>query len=102
MVAKRVLKRVANSAVKSFLSKAASRVLAGAAGGSVIPGLGTAAGATGGAVVGIGTAIVIDGLLLEAEEALNRDGFRRELVTVLREARREFEDQMLGTTNTPK
>ena len=98
VVAKWVLTRAATGPVKAILSKAAGRALIAAAGLSVVPGLGTAAGAAG----ALGTTIVIDALLLEAEEALNRDDFRRELVTAIREARREFEDQMLGTTNAPK
>ena len=98
VVAKRVLTRAATGPVKAILSKAAGRALIAAVGLSVVPGLGTAAGAVG----ALGTTIVIDALVLEAEEALNRDDFKRELVTAVREARREFEDQMLGTTNAPK
>ena len=63
----------------------------------MVPGSGTAAGVAG----ALGSAIVIDTLLLEAEEALNRGDFKRELVTAIREARREFEEQMLETTNAP-
>lgn len=48
--------------------------------------MGTAAGAAG----ALGTAIVIDALLLEAEDALNRDDFRREIVGAIRETRREL------------
>ena len=98
VVAKRVLTRAATGPVKAILSKAAGRALIAAAGLSVVPGLGTAVGAAG----ALGTTIVIDALLLEAEEALNRDDFKRELVTAVRDARRELEDQMLGTTNAPK
>ncbi|MDD9979900.1 MAG: hypothetical protein OXU81_00810, partial [Gammaproteobacteria bacterium] len=98
VVAKRVLMRAASGPVKAILSKAAGRALIAAAGLSVVPGLGTAAGAAG----AVGATIVIDALLLEAEEALNRDDFRHELVTVIREERREFGEQMLGTTNALK
>ena len=98
MVAKRVLTKGATGPVKAILSKAAGQALIAAAGLSVIPGLGTAAGAAG----ALGTTIVIDALLLEGEEALNRDDSKLELVTAIREARREFEEQMLETTNAPK
>ena len=99
VAAKRVLTRAATRLVKAILSKAAGRALIAAAGLSVVvPGLGTAVGAAG----AIGTTIVIDALLLEAEEALNRDDFRRELVTAIREARRESEEQMRGAANAPK
>ena len=102
MLAKLVLKVAAKAPLKALLSKAAGGAISGAAGLSVLPGLGTAAGAAGGAVIGIGTGIVIDGALLETEEALSRNDFRREIVTAIREARREFEDQYLGTPDPPK
>ena len=93
VVAKRVLTRAATGPVKAILSKAAGRALIAAAGLSVVPGLGTAVGAAG----ALGTTIVIDALLLEAEEALSRDDFRHKLVTAIRETRRELEEQVLGT-----
>ena len=106
MLAKLVLKVAAKAPLKALASKAvgsaAAAAAAGAAAGSAVPGLGTAVGAVGGAVVGLGTGIAIDGALLELEEALSRDDFRREIVTAIHEARREFEDQYLGTPNAPK
>lgn len=95
---KTVAKRAAKAPVKALIRKAASRALTIAAGLSAVPGVGTAAGAA----FGFGTSIVIDGVLLEAEEALSRDDFKHELVSAIREARREFEDEMLGTGNAPK
>ena len=105
ILAKLVLKVAAKAPLKALASKAGSAAVAavtGAAAGSVVPGLGTAVGAAGGAVVGFGTGVAIDGVLLELEEALSRDDFRREIVIAIREARREIEDQMLGTPNPPK
>ena len=105
ILAKLVLKVAAKAPLKALASKmgsAAAAAATGAAAGSAVPGLGTAAGAVGGAVVGFGTGVAIDGALLQLEEALSRDEFRREIVIAIREARREFEDQMLGTPSPPK
>ena len=93
-----VLKTAAKSLPKFVASKFASAAsAAGAAVGSIVPVLGTAIGATVGALVGLGTGIAIDAGLLKVEEALSRDDFRREIVTAIRKARREFENQYLGT-----
>ena len=97
MLPKTVAKRGAKAPIKALIKKAASRALTIAAGFSAVPGVGTAAGA----VAGFGTSIVIDGVLLKAEEALSRDDFRREIVSAIRETRREFEAEMLGTGNPP-
>ena len=48
--------------------------------------------------------MAIDGMLLELEKTLDREGFRRNIVAAILEAREEFEDQCLGTlgySNTP-
>ena len=105
ILAKLVLKVAAKAPLKALASKIGSAAAASAiaaAAGSAVPVLGTAVGAVGGAVVGLGTGVAIDGALLQLEEALSRDEFRREIVIAIREARREFEDQMLGTPNAPK
>ena len=105
ILAKLVLKVAAKAPLKALASKAGGAPVAaatGAAAGSVVPGLGTAVGAAAGAVIGFGAGIAIDGALLELEEALSRDDFKREIVSAIHEARREFEDQMLGTPNPPK
>ena len=105
ILAKLVLKVAAKAPLKALVSKlggAGASAAIGAAAGSAVPGLGTALGAAGGAAVGLGTGIAIDGALLELEEALSRDDFRREIVTAIHEARREFEDQYMGTPDPPK
>ena len=105
ILAKLVFKVAAQAPLKALASKAGSTVVAavtGAAAGSVVPVLGTAVGVAGGVLVGIGTGVAIDGVLLELEEALSRDDFRREIVSAIRQAQREIEDEMLGTPNTPK
>ena len=90
MLAKLVLKVAAKAPLKMLASKAVGGAVAGAAAGSVLPGAGTVAGAVAGTVIGITTGISIDGALLEIEEALTRDDFRREIVTAIREARRDL------------
>ena len=101
MLAKLVLKVAAKAPLKALASKAVGGAVAGAAAGSVLLGAGTVAGAVAGTVIGITTGISIDGALLEIEEALSRDDFRREIVTAIREARRDFEDEYLGPTQAP-
>ena len=104
ILAKLVLKVAAKAPLKALASKlgsAGATAAIGAAAGSAVPGLGTAVGAAGGAVVGLGTGIAIDGALLELEEALSRDDFRREIVTAICEARRDFEDEHLGPAHAP-
>ena len=102
---KRILKVAAKALLKALVSKlgsAGTTAAIGAAAGSAVPGLGTAVGAVGGAVVGLGAGIGADSALLKLEEALSRDDFRREIITAIREARHEFDDQFLGTPNPPK
>ena len=93
VVEKQTLRVAATAPLKALGSKAAGGALAG----SILPAAGTVAGAVLGAILGIGSGIVIDGALLEVEEALSRDDFRREIVTVVRGARREFVDGHPGT-----
>ena len=72
---------------------------AGAAVGSVVPLLGTTAGAiVGGIVGGVVVGVSIDKLLLELEEAINRDDFKREILSAIDEARLEFKNK-LGINN---
>ena len=93
-------------ALRALLSKmaasAAGGATAGATGGSVVPGVGTAAGLVGGTLVGLATSVALDALLLELEEVLNRDDFKREIVAAIREARCEFEEEYLGVQHSAK
>lgn len=57
----------------------------GAAAGSVIPGLGTAVGGAAGFIGGIATGIMMDSALLFAEEKINREAFRQEILSSVRE-----------------
>ena len=58
--------------------------------------MGTAVGVIVGALVGLGASVMIDSALLELEEFMNRDDFKREIIFAIRAARREFEEQYLG------
>ena len=99
VLAKPVLKLAAKAALKPLAAKALGGALAGAAALSIVPVVGTAAGAAAGAAVGISAGVLLDGALLKVEEALSRDEHRREIVTIVREAHREFVDQYLGLPN---
>ena len=103
VVGKSVFK-VAAKALSKQVGSLALKVGGGAAVGGVIgsavPGVGTAIGAVvGGAFVGLTIGVAVDAALLKLEEALSRDDFRSELVTVIREARREFEEEYFGLSN---
>ena len=101
MLGKSVIKLAAKAPVQALASKvgagALAGALAGAAAGTVFPVAGTAAGAFVGILVGIAGGVAIDGALLELEETLSREDRRREIIAAIREARREFETQYLGT-----
>ena len=97
MLGKSVIKLAAKAPVKALASKVGAGALAGAAAGTVLPGAGTAAGAFVGILVGIAGGVTIDVALLELEETLSREDFKREIIAAIREARREFETQYLGT-----
>ena len=97
MLGKSVIKLAAKAPVKALASKVGAGALAGAAAGTVVPVAGTAAGAFVGILVGIAGGVAIDVALLELEETLSREDFKREIIAAIREARREFETQYLGT-----
>ena len=97
MLGKSVIKLAAKAPVKALASKVGAGALAGAAAGTVFPVAGTAAGAFVGILVCIAGGVAIDGALLELEETLSREDRRREIIAAIREARREFETQYLGT-----
>jgi hypothetical protein len=96
--AKIVSKLIFKTAVKAVLKGAAARAAgytvstaagaaAGAAVGSVVPGPGTGLGIVVGGLVGLGSAILADKLLLELEEVISRDDFRAELLNSIEEQR---------------
>lgn len=95
---KGVFKLAATSAGKLLAGKVAgaaggiaSGAATGAAIGSLVPGAGTAAGAAiGGVVGGVLTGLAVDKGLLILEEAVNRDAFRQEIITVIQETREAF------------
>ena len=63
---------------------------AGAAAGSVLPGAGTAAGAVAGGVIGaVAGGLLADRALLAAEETMNREVFRAEIVDAIEALRME-------------
>ena len=98
MFGKSLIKVAAKAPIKALASKVGVGALAGGVAGTVVPIAGNAVGAVVGILFGIGGGIAIDGTLLKFEEALARDEFRREIVAAIREARREFEDEYLGTS----
>lgn len=104
VAAKALGKSVFKLGAKALTGKVAGAggAVVGGAIGSIVPGPGTAIGAVvGGLVVGATIGVAVDGALLKLEEALSRDDFKRELVTAIREARREFEGFNIGQPSLP-
>ena len=98
VLGKSLIKVAAKAPIKALASKVGAGALAGGVAGTVVPIAGNAVGAVVGILFGIGGGIAIDGTLLKFEEALARDEFRRKIVAAIREARRGFEDEYLGTS----
>ena len=87
LIAKKVVERMVSKAffqkiVASLLEKLALRGLLAAGGTVLAPGVGT--------VVGIGAGVATDALLLKADEALNREEYREEIVSAIEESRQEM------------
>ena len=68
---------------------AAAGAAAGAAFGSFIPGIGTALGAVGGTIIGIIGGIGVDKAVTEADEYINREDFKKEIINAIEQARQE-------------
>jgi hypothetical protein len=105
-VAKMVNKSIAKSAAKALAKAAASKATGSAAGagagaaagaaiGSVVPGVGTVVGAAVGGVLGaLSVGVVMDKSLLELEELVNREDYRRELLDSIDESQKEFNEKV--------
>jgi hypothetical protein len=108
LVAKNVLKLAAKALTKVVISKTAGTAggagtgaLAGAAIGSAVPVLGTATGAVIGAIIGgIVIGVSVDKMLIELEEAINREEFKSEILSAVQQARVEFKAQLNNESNT--
>ncbi|MEA2084841.1 MAG: hypothetical protein U9O82_11545 [Thermodesulfobacteriota bacterium] len=102
VMGKNIIKLAAKALSKIVISKiagtaggAGAGAAAGAAAGSVVPGVGTAAGAViGGTVGGIVVGVSVDKLLIELEEAISREDFRRDILSAIHEARIEFKAKL--------
>lgn len=100
MAAKALAKVVASKAVASA-GGASAGAATGAAVGSLVPGIGTAIGAVvGGIVGGLAAGVTVDSLLLMLEESVNREEFKRQIVSAIREGRMEFKVGLTGRNNT--
>ncbi len=101
-VGKNMFKLAAKALTKVVVGKTAGSAAgagAGAAGGAAIgsflPVVGTTAGAViGGIIGGVLVGVSVDKMLIELEELINREAFRREIVSAVREARVEFKAKM--------
>lgn len=108
-----IFKTAVQAVVRIVISKTGSRAAGGAAGamaggaaGSVVPGVGTTVGAVVGLIVGLATTVAVDAVLVEIEEAVNREQFKGEILRALAEARESLRFELLpedpaGPTNLP-
>ncbi len=88
--AARVVLRFGGARVAGKGSGGSAGAAAGAAAGSIIPGAGTAAGALAGGVIGaVAGGLLADWALLAAEETMNREAFRAEIVDAIEALRME-------------
>ncbi|SDZ85624.1 hypothetical protein SAMN05216562_0798 [Microbulbifer marinus] len=101
VVSKAAAKGTLRLAAKAVAKAAASKVgaggaatAAGAAIGSIIPGAGTFAGAVIGAGVGLIVGVSIDATLLQVEEMISREDFRRQIIDSIRQAKAEHKKQL--------
>ena len=98
VIAGTVFKMAAGALIKIAGSKALTLgggILVGAgtggAGGSVVPGIGTTAGAVvGGIVGGIAAMVGVDYGLLKLDEAVLREAFQAEIIAAINESEAEF------------
>jgi len=92
--------KLAAKAITKILGKIATKTTIGAAIGgaigSVVPGAGTAVGAVAGAAIGAAIGIATDKLLLELEEAMNREKFKNEIISAIEEVRNEYKGIIKG------
>jgi hypothetical protein len=92
---------------KTLASQGASKLaaaLAGAAGGAAVAaptGPGAAAGAAAGLLVGLGTALATDWAMLKLEEVINRDDFRKTLMSTIELSRQEMKNQVNSLPDLP-
>lgn len=109
-VAKKITEKVL---VKQFFSKLATKLtttlaakgiiktttstVGGVVGTSILPGAGTGAGVA----VGAAVAVLIDFLMLEADEALNRESYKQEIIDSIEISREEMLSLVQGTYQTP-
>jgi hypothetical protein len=87
--------RVVATKAGGRLVGAGAGAVAGGAAGSVVPGVGTVVGGIVGAAVGLATAVGVDKIMLEIEQAVNREAFRAEIISSLDEARSELKSHLL-------
>ena len=95
LAAKGVFKIAAKVVAKVAASRAASGIgaLVGGVIGSIVPVAGTTVGAiAGGAIAGLAFGVGADALLLRLDEAMNRDKFRADVVSVLNAERQRVLD----------
>ncbi len=96
VVGKGTLKTAAKALSKVAVSKATGTGVGTAAGAAVGSILGPIGAIVGGVVGGLAAGVIVDKLMLELEEVLSRDQFKRELLAAIQEAKVSFKSALLG------
>lgn len=107
VMGKNILKIAAKALAKVVASKTVGGAAAGAAGaaagataGTVVPGVGTAVGAVIGFIGGLVVGVSVDKLLIELEEAISREEFKKSILSAIDEARVEFKAKLKVQTSS--
>ncbi|MBH49369.1 MAG: hypothetical protein CMG69_01260 [Candidatus Marinimicrobia bacterium] len=98
---KGTLKMAAKALSKVIFSKTASGIggLIGATIGSIIPVVGTAAGAVvGGTVTALIAGVSVEMIMIELEEKMSREDFKKDMLLAIEEAKFEFKQKILNNS----
>jgi len=87
--------RVVATKAGGRLVGAGAGAVAGGAAGSVVPGVGTVVGGIVGGAIGLAAAVGVDKIMLEIEQAVNREAFRQEILDSLELARSQLKAPLL-------
>jgi phage tail tape-measure protein len=94
------LAKVVASKTVGGAAAGAAGAAAGATAGTVVPGVGTAVGAVIGFIGGLVVGVSVDKLLIELEEAISREEFKKSILSAIDEARVEFKAKLKVQTSS--
>jgi hypothetical protein len=96
IASKAIFKGAAKALLKAAAAKVGGTSVGGAVGaflGSAVPGVGTVVGGFIGGLIG---GVAVDAALLKLDEAVSRDEFRREILSVIAQSREDFKKRLVA------